>query len=194
MCKDFAPVSPRLIIVLRSGLLPSGIPEDEFARLSLLQSFQSLYPNVSKSVLEDLPVAKAMNNYTQIVAGKLVPLPTKILPENHKFRFKFFPILMAHTQKINTIMLEEAIETAAVVYKNPQSLRRALEAYFEDSGFEHVIHLPELGRRFVEVRIPGAEAIAKWADTRGQVPYLKNLEKIARQLTGLLYRSEIQYT
>lgn len=186
---NFAPVSPRLIIVLRSCLLPSNIPEDDSDILAIRQSFQVAHPNVGKSILEDLPIAKAMNNYTRIVDGKLERLPTKIRPENHKFRFQFFPISTAHAQKINTIMLEEAIETAAVVYKNPQALRRALDAYFEDPGFKHLINLPpehyELGRRFVDMRVPGAETVAKWSDTCGRVPYLKDLEKIARQLGSL---------
>ena len=190
----FAPASPRLIIVLRSSLLPSGIPGDDSGRLALLQAFHSSNPNVGKSILEDLPVAKAMNNYSQTVDGRLVLLPTKVRPENHKYRFKFFPISTAHAQKINTIMLEEAIQTAATVYRNPHSLRRALEAYFVDPAFKHVMDFPpehyELAHRFVAMRIAGAATIAREVDTRGRVPYLQNLEKIARQLGSV---TEVKY-
>lgn len=184
---NFAPVSPRLIIVLRSFLLPSGFDEHESERLKFLEMSNSMHSNPEKvrSVLVDLPVTKALNNYSKIVDRKHVLLPTKIRPENHKFYFKFFPISTAHAQKINSIMLEEALGTSALVYKTSSSLRRAVEAYFEDSNFKTMVKVPpvieSLLSGFATMKLPGLGVYYKWTDTHG-IPYLNTLNQIAKRL------------
>lgn len=184
---NFAPVSPKLIIVLRSLLLPNGFDEDEPERLELLEIAKSMHPNPEKvrSILVDLPVTKALNNYSKIVDQKYVLLPTKIRPENHRFCFKFFPISTAHAQKINSIMLEEALGTSALVYKTSLSLRRAVEAYFEDTDFKTMIKVPpfmeSLLSSFATMHLPGQGVHYKWTDTHG-IPYLNTLKQVARQL------------
>ena len=182
----FAPVSPRLLMVTRSCLLPSGIDGEngEEERLAMLEHCKSMHFDLSSadSCLEDLPVAKARTNYTKMLDGKLVPLPTKISREKHVFFFKFFTINATHVQKINQIFLEEALGTTKLVYKSSIGLRLALEYYLlsEDLGFKQVIRkldadLPDHVPRF------NGEAL----DTRreeNRLPYLRILEDTAKIL------------
>ena len=185
----FAPVSPRLLMVTRSCLLPSGIDgeEGEEGRLAMLEQCKSMHYDMpsADSCLEDLPIAKARNNYTRMLDGKLVPVPTKIAREKHVFFFKFFAIKAIHLQKINQIFLEEALGTTKLVYKSSKGLRLALEYYLasEDPGFKQIFRklhadLPDHVPRF------SGEAL----DTRreeNRLPYLRILENIAKTLGSM---------
>ncbi|KAG6991107.1 hypothetical protein G7Y79_00057g090890 [Physcia stellaris] len=183
----FAPISPRLMMVTRSVLLPNGNLEgedSEQARLQMLEVSRSMHidPSSADSILEDLPVAKAHNNYSKLVDGKLVPLPTKMSRDKHVFYFKFFPIQANHVQTINMVLLEEALGTVGIIYKSPAALRLALEFYLssERLGFKTIIkkanidlpdHVPLLNGEIMDTR-----------HEENRIPYLLLLEKIARTL------------
>lgn len=182
----FAPVSPRLLMVTRSCLLPSGIDgeEGEEERIAMLNQSKSMHWDLASadSCLEDLPIAKAGNNYSRMLDGKLVPLPTKISREKHIFFFKFFNLKATHVQKINQIFLEEALGTATLVYKSSIGLRLALEYYLasEDPGFKQMIRKVDAG---LPDHVPRLDSYA-W-DTRreeNRLPYLRMLENIAKNL------------
>ncbi|KAH0538534.1 hypothetical protein FGG08_004867 [Glutinoglossum americanum] len=133
----FAPISAKLIIVLRSFLLPSlledaneGVREWRQTMLDM-NTIQHNQPEKATSLLEDLPVAKALNSYSTIVDGRRVLLSgeTDTPQSNHKFCFRFFPVSTEHVNRINTIMLEESHSISMLVFKSTCGARRALESY-----------------------------------------------------------------
>lgn len=182
----FAPISPQLLLVTRNALLPNGLDEDEEQRLILLEKMKSMHMNPSAAVssLEDLPVAKARNNYSQVVDGRSVLLPTKIARHRHVFYFPFFKISTAHVQKINMIMLEEAAGTMAIIYKSPEALRRSLEHYLADDtpGFTVVYRdLPEVPHGFGLIFKRSHEIMMSRSPSTRE-PYLHLLEMFAKEL------------
>jgi hypothetical protein len=184
----FAPISPKLIIVLRSALLPSGYDEAEDERLAQLQGIlhmqNPLNPGSAHSILEDLPVKKARNNYSKIVNGKPVALPVRIRPENHKFYFEFFQIGAEHVQVMNTIFLENSFGTNVILFKSKPALRQALEAYLTTniSGFK-CVSLPPSGfdGPFLITTLDKFEIVDTWPDAE-MVAFMKGLERIAGAL------------
>ena len=182
----FAPVSPKLMIITRSLLLQDGVNEDEQSRLELLQWNKSMHrdPDSAGSCLEDLPIARATNNYSKVENGRTELLPTKLSRDKHIFYFRFFPLETRHVQKINTILLEEASGTIALVYKSAESLRRALEFYLTDDseGFKQVFRLPPTDPRDLGTTLNTLEMLpAKCHEDQG-IPYLQLLESTARTL------------
>ena len=180
----FAPVSPNIMILMRSFLLPSGIQEDE-SRKFLLELTQPIHPDptATKSCLEDIPVAKARNNYSKIVNGKPEPLPTRISREKHIFYFRFFRLETKHVQKINILFLEEAKGTMAFVYKNPIGLRRALELHFLDEmpGLKSVMHLQGKGE-LSDILAESNDHNVNEAPQDSRESYLLMLQETAKQL------------
>jgi hypothetical protein len=71
---EFAPISPKLMIVLRSFVIPVA-KEDSNADVQLERelcrslTLDMVYKREVKSLLEDLPIKKARNNYSEIVNG-----------------------------------------------------------------------------------------------------------------------------
>ena len=182
----FAPVSPRLMILTRSLLLPCGTVNDEDSRLAMLQHIQAMHVNPSSagSCLEDLPVAIARNNYSKVVGQRVVPLPTNISRDKHVFYFRFFPIEVKHVQTINTTMLEEALGTMAIVFHSRDALRLTLELYLanDSPGFKTIFrhNMPDLGSAFREFH--ALDDLLKTRSEDVRVPYLRLLERIAREL------------
>lgn len=74
----FAPISPNLMLVTKTFVLPSELEENEINWKIFLEVTRSMHgvPEMFGSCLEDLPVAKARNNYTKMVNGKFEPLHT----------------------------------------------------------------------------------------------------------------------
>ncbi|KAF7542976.1 hypothetical protein G7Z17_g11120 [Cylindrodendrum hubeiense] len=71
---EFAPISPKLMIVLRSFLFPSPL-EDEVAAVKSsrdkfrFEAYENVFNTPLQSILGDLPVRKASNNYSKIWYG-----------------------------------------------------------------------------------------------------------------------------
>lgn len=96
----FSPISPQLIIVLCSLVLPEALEDAgrkiRDVREMYLEVAAAQFPNPEnvKSILADLPVAKAMNSYVRVTNGRLelAPGETGKPRNNDKFSFRFWPI------------------------------------------------------------------------------------------------------
>ena len=180
----FAPVSSKIMIVMRSALLPCvGVKDEDDNRQMLLDWNKSMHldPTQAGSCLEDLPVSKARNNYSQVIDGKVKPLPTKMSRDKHIFYFPFFHLDHEHVQKINIICLENASDTAAMVYKLQGSLRTALEFYLTDRtpGFKVTCCPPPIPQEYQQMLLQGDGQLAH---AQRLLPYLQILHKFASQL------------
>lgn len=130
-------ISPKLVMVLRSLILP--VPEEDsdeatkkwrsaMYEASLMQHNEA---SRSGSTLEDLPISKARNSYTEVIQGKVVWKEGEdgSRRDYHKFCFRFFPISTEYVNKINSLMLEESYHISTIAFKSKLSARRALEHY-----------------------------------------------------------------
>ena len=133
---EFAPISSKLMIVLRSFLLP--VPEEDAhptmkAKRDLWYSLAvgDVYKQEVKSLLSDLPITKAQNNYSKIVDGRVLLDPSEHWDsrKNHRFCFKYFPIHTQHVHTINAIFLQNAYICSKIVFGTKQSFSRTLEAH-----------------------------------------------------------------
>ena len=183
----FAPVSPKIMIVLRSCLLPStGVGEGEDAKQVLLEKMKSMHidPSRAGSFLEDLPITRARTNYSRVVNGRVELLPTKMSREKHIFYFPFFPLDHDHVQRINMICLEQASDTMKIVYKSSESLRTALDFYLPDKtpGFKAVYRTAPHNPKYLPL---DPQQDGQTSNTRTEdklLPYLQLLQKVAKQL------------
>jgi Protein of unknown function (DUF4238) len=150
----FAVISPKLIMVLRSFLLP--VPEEDRdpeinewrQKLYALNAAQHIDPSRANSCLQDLPVRKACNSYTSVVNGRITYIDgkdRKLRPDD-KFCFKFFPITTTHVNKINAIMLEESPSISTIALKSKPSARKTLEFYLTTPIIQN-----ELGMKVFEM-------------------------------------------
>lgn len=133
----FGVISPKLVMVLRSFILPV-LEEDSDEEMRLWR--QSMYqlnvnqhvdPQNAKSILKDLPVTKARNSYTKLVDGRIILIDGEdgSYRSNHKFCFRFFHISADHVNKINAIMLAESHNTSKIVFKSKFWVIKTLEHY-----------------------------------------------------------------
>jgi hypothetical protein len=130
----FAPIAPRLLIVLRTFLLP--VPEQDCAdileeREIFLKAamVRHLNPEEAGMFLRDLPITRALNSYSKIVDGKLVLLNGGPKGRHDRFCFRFFPISEVHVQKINEVMLDESHATDLIVFNNKTATMKTLAKY-----------------------------------------------------------------
>lgn len=160
----FAAISPRLMIVLRSFLLPN--PTEDHIQ-DVREFRQTMYrlttnthndPNKANSILADLPILKARNSYTEFIDGKLVLRNGEdgTHRANHRFCFRFFPIAKDHVDKINGIMLEESYAISTIVFGSRAGARKIIESYLSapargESGFKIVSSRPD-DRRLIFLR------------------------------------------
>ncbi|KAI1756377.1 hypothetical protein F4782DRAFT_538078 [Xylaria castorea] len=145
---EFAPLSPKLMIILRSNLLP--IPEEDINpgirawREDLRkEAVDDWYGASQQSNLADLPIHKARNNYSQVVNGQAQLLPGEYgeLLKTHKFCFPFFSIDEEHVNKINLILFDNAHSCANIVFGSRDSFFRTLEWYMTST--------PTLGKKVI---------------------------------------------
>jgi hypothetical protein len=134
---NFAPLSPRLIIILRSHLLPSQGPDNEALRefrnqFAMFTQSQHLHPEKAKSILQDLPIQPCHTSYTAPDMRSSKSLRTSFR-KTDKFEFQCFKISSRHTTLINNIFLEEAHVTSSVVYHSRGSLKASLVNYFKEA-------------------------------------------------------------
>lgn len=155
----FAAVSPRLMIVLRSFLLPNPM-EDNIQRYreyreTIYRISASMHndPNEANSILADLPISKALNSYTKLVNGRLELLDGEdgTHRADHKFCFRYFPIGKDHVDRINGIMLEESYGISTIVFGSRTGARKLLESYLSaaprpESSFKTVGSKPDDSR------------------------------------------------
>lgn len=171
----FAVISPKLIMVLRSCLLPvlEEDSDEEIKRwretMYQLNAIQHVQPLNANSALEDLPVTKARNSYTRLVDGRITLLDGEdgSFRSYHKFCFRFFPISAEHVNKINGMMLEESYNTSKIVFKSKLGLRKTLEYY---------LSTPCKRNKSYSFKIVGD------APNDPKLVCLKKLEQLAKQL------------
>lgn len=136
---QFAPVSPKIMVVLRSCLLPNPL-EDQDPEVKEKRGFErsmvmEAHGN-AKGLLADLPVGKAGNNYSRIVDDRIV------LDENyvgrrkdHQFHFPFFPIQSRHVNTINSLFLDNCLGCTSLVFNCKKAFARLLEWYLTADPF-----------------------------------------------------------
>jgi hypothetical protein len=140
----FAPIAPRLLIVLRTFLLP--VPEEDFdettrewreAVYKVVVTEPHLHPETAGLFLRDLPIRKALNSYSKIVDGRLVLLNGGPIGTNDRFGFRFFPLSEEYVNKINSIMLNESHRIDLIVFNNKATTYKTLQHYLTSyNGFE----------------------------------------------------------
>ncbi|CAH0057603.1 unnamed protein product [Clonostachys solani] len=175
---EFATISPRLVVVLRSLALPNSREDmDPEIKKWRQETYDAAYGDPFgpdwKSLLHDLPIEKATNSYSQIVGDYIVPLPEhdgKFRP-NDKFIFQYYPISPRHVQILNNLFLENADRSDTLAFKNQNTFLKILETYISGpcESFK----------------------IAGGPDKEIRLQYLKGLEALARDMGSqktLLYR------
>lgn len=145
---EFGPISARLIIVLRSFVLPEALedadPKIRDARRRILEAAAVQFPNPEriKSILADLPVAKAVNSHLRVVNGRLelAPGETGKRRSNDKFSFLFWPIKRKHVDIINSIFLDNVLHCKSIVFRSVLPFTRTLEVYMatDKYGFKRL--------------------------------------------------------
>lgn len=134
-CHVFAPVTPKLMIVMRQNFLQkSNHPEEEMKRAEICKWIGSRNNIDNKegdpkrlSILMDLPLERPRVVYcgNQTSAGSIDAYSSQ-----DTFIFKFAHLGTKQLQLVNTIFLEEAVTTKGIVFKDRQKFRTTLEHYF----------------------------------------------------------------
>lgn len=140
---NFAPISPKLMIVLRSTLLPNPVEDAipgmrqkrELRRMA--EMMQHSEYDMTGSFLEHLPVTKARASYIRMINGMpmLAEGEDGSRRADHRFEFPFFSVSSDYVQKINAVMLNESHTVSTIAFASPRGARRALE-YYLTSGCE----------------------------------------------------------
>jgi Protein of unknown function (DUF4238) len=185
----FAPINPRLLIVMPHDVLHpfEGIPADistemseSFARAveKICNEYED--PTMARSCLADLPVKRPQPSYPRFRRVSATHPSQHRLRETDTFTFEFFKLESHHVQLINSIFLEQAIDTRAIVFKSENGLRRALEAYLGCStpGFKVVTKQEEL-KSIVLCPTPDGVNISQGLHDDGREAYLRLLETAA---------------
>jgi len=155
---EFAPISPKLMLVLRSNDLPyRGECLDYETRQKRQKKHEaSLEPWVMKpkSILHSLPVGKAENsNPCRVYRGKIQPewKPKK----DDRFGFSFFKLHGRYVKRINGILLDNASTCRNVVFGTKEGFFRVFEDYMTSTTRYHKV----LGGDFVS---SGRQLLAKF--------------------------------
>lgn len=176
----FAPVSPKVMLIMRNILLPSGQQDDDAIR----QRFQELHvsqhvdPPNADSWLKDLPLASSRVNFTNFLKQSST---SSIDQRNYRLSFSSLPRLLV--QRINTIFLENALGTVAIVYKSSGAFRTAIEHYLaeEEPGFKLAVRCRTGSENSIFCQEMRAQRLAWLLPNIGEA-YLKLLETIAQSL------------
>lgn len=203
---EFGPVSPQLIIVLRSNILPEPLedmnPKKQQSRQVSLNAGVTQFPNPEKvkSILSDLPVAKATNSYTRVVNGRLelAPGESGTPRSNDKFCFSFWPISTNHVDTINAIFLDNLLLCKSVVFGSTAPFKRTLEAYmttspdvFKKVGIgEHgarVSRLACLEKLSAVLKMLGSTSVPVWSDEEGSESFVWSFNDVWLEMMKKLF-------
>lgn len=203
---EFSPITPKLMLVLRSVLLPN--PEEDMnegikrwrRRMYVANALLHVNPATANSILEDLPIKKPRNSYSQVSAQGIQFLPGEdgSRRSDHRFTFPFFKISTGHVRKINCLLLENAQLTSTIAFNSKSSLKDLLEYYLQlpaDQGFK-VVH-GEGGN----VRLSYLRKLESVVNTFGSavnltyktVPSVDNMEKLKREALGQLRKDVLEH-
>lgn len=199
---NFAPISPKLLIVFRSFVLPT--PEDDGdteLRTVMLDAIRQLHikPDATDSILKDLPVTKCQNSYSKIMDGKVVALPSF---QEHRsddlFFFTCFRLKPDHVDLINEIFLEQAWATSSIAFRSKNAMQRALRIYLRDKreGFKVVTDQPDDPRlkylktlETIVSRLGGSAMKALYQEVELPKPEVHMSHWVAHVVAGKLYKS-----
>lgn len=166
---EFAPISPRLMIVLRSRSLlkleDDLHPEIRQAHEDLHWSaYGQPFGTQSKSLLETLPVEIARNTYSEVIDGKahFAAGHNGLYRPTDKFIFAYHPIGTHHVQTINNILLDNIGPTSVLAFRNKETFFNILDSYISAPCKNHKIVVGD--------------------DLEGQYKLLRGLEALARCL------------
>ncbi|QYT02216.1 hypothetical protein H0G86_009222 [Trichoderma simmonsii] len=115
----FAPISPKLMIVLRYNLLPESIDsENPVATVRQQTQNETGFDTGNESILENLPIRKAMITPMEEVNGQLVPRigKDKKLCECDNFYFTIFKISAEHVRTINSLLIDLAFHGSKIIF------------------------------------------------------------------------------
>ncbi|KAI9166375.1 hypothetical protein HJFPF1_02475 [Paramyrothecium foliicola] len=164
---DFAPISPKLIIVLRTRLLPIPL-EDQNPELKqrredgLWSAFGESYQFGARSMLEDLPIQLPRNGYTEWLEGRAYTTDNGIRTDRDKFFFDFFSIRSKHVRTINGIFLDNAYRGKSIAFGSRPAFCRTLDWFMGEPC--------KVGK------------IITGIDASERLKHVKGLEKLAKSL------------
>lgn len=170
----FAPISPKLMIVLRSHVFPDPLEDanenvrEDRARFRK-EVFDKCYgtaPGGKMGSLHDLPVRKALNSYTSITTdGHIV---CDRLSKADKFFFPFFSIGTNHVNTINACFLDNCSICTSIVFNSRPNFERTIEWFLSTPGVGNIFLMdPKDGR---EESIRKIEQVSRsWGSTKPMV-------------------------
>ncbi|KAK3352524.1 hypothetical protein B0T25DRAFT_187195 [Lasiosphaeria hispida] len=132
---EFAPVHPKLMIILRADIFPNPIDDEQTKAARALNRrlvLDDVYPYEVKSLLADLPITKAQNSYSRIVNGRLEMTVSQECwkrEKDHRFFFTFFPVGSKHVNTINAILLDNSAPCTNLVFNSKETFAKTLEWY-----------------------------------------------------------------
>lgn len=131
---QFAPLSPKLMIILRSNCLPN--PEEDYDPYIMEQRRDWRWSVLGEdfvagtdSFLADLPIRKARNSYSEIVDGAVLPRRDwdGILRRDDRFGFYLFRINSRHVRKLNGVLLDNAFLSQTIVFGSREHFTKTLD-------------------------------------------------------------------
>ncbi|KAK4074089.1 hypothetical protein Trihar35433_3563 [Trichoderma harzianum] len=162
---EFAPISPRLMIVLRNLALPNSEDPDwrvvQERQNLFWATFGELYGPDSKSILDDLSIKQCRCSFAEIVNGKAraaAGFDGKYRPDD-TFCFTYFPIRNDHVRIINNMFLDNAYKASVIAYRNQDNLKGILESYVSGPCDIHKVLKDDWDNRYAFLR--GLETLTK---------------------------------
>ncbi|KAK1836842.1 hypothetical protein QBC39DRAFT_337452 [Podospora conica] len=153
----FAPISPKLMLVLRSNIFPYAAEDAdpqvrearEFGRRMAFDDVYGTAPGGKMGKLHDLPVRIAQNSYSDIIDGRVVFKPGHDgrLLRTDKFFFPFFPIGSHHVNTINSALLDSCSICTRIVFNSVTSFAKTIEWFLSSPHVGKILDLgPNDGR------------------------------------------------
>ncbi|CCX32574.1 Similar to hypothetical protein [Tuber melanosporum Mel28]; acc. no. XP_002837738 [Pyronema omphalodes CBS 100304] len=145
-----APLSPRLLLVLRSNYLRKENKEALRKR--------RMRPEVSnaKSLFEDLPVEPATPSYGMALAQQF------IAKDEHTFAFKIYKVSREYLDLFNGVLLQEATES--ITWRTDSAMQRTLDAFLKNSRLQI-----NSANMFVESKRPAKFRLSILLNPRGML-------------------------
>jgi hypothetical protein len=127
---NLAPISPRLMLVLRKNILRDT--QMNKGLLKLMRSQAVALPGMPPlriSLLEDLPVSPPATPNITALSPNRIPKFT----DDDKFVFEISRLSQRHVHRINSIMLTEA--RSGITFLSTRSMEMSLKAWINDEEF-----------------------------------------------------------
>ena len=189
---EFAPVSPKLMIVLRSFLIP--VPEEDANAATKAErdlwrkmAVDDVFAPGTKSSLADLPITKARNNYSEVINGQVRSTRSDTTKrKDDRFCFSFFRLGTDHVNRINGFLLDNARNCTRILFQSRDSFKKTLEWYMTEPceygkqvlGADMEARLKLLKGLAALMRSMGSSAKPVWDESRVYNYPLSDTEKM----------------